>query len=52
MSDTKLTDDQVSEILSEVAHYLQQGVYKTRAGEPNPFRVGVKASPLADERKI
>lgn len=27
MSDTKLTDDQVSDILSEVAHYLQQGVY-------------------------
>ena len=27
-------------------------VYKVRAGEPNPFRVWVKASPLADERKI
>ena len=27
MSDTKLTNDQVSDILSEVAHYLQQGVY-------------------------
>lgn len=27
MSDKKLTEDQESDILSEVAYYLQQGVY-------------------------
>lgn len=27
VSDTKLTADQVADILSEVAHYLKQGVY-------------------------
>lgn len=27
MSDTKLTADQEADILSEVAHYLKQGVY-------------------------
>ena len=47
-------EKRLKDVMEVVKHRIDMILefYKTRAGEPNPFRVGVKASPLHSASKI